>query len=216
MEKTKKGVVIPMEANWSDIGSWSSIWENENKDENGNVIIGKVFKNNLRNSYIKSESRLIVASDLNNLVVVETNDAILISKKDKSQNIKEIVQNLSKSGFAEATKHRRIYRPWGNYLSIAEDLKWQVKRIEVKPGAKLSMQMHFHRAEHWVVVKGKAKIEVDNIEKIMGPNESVYIPLGVKHRLSNPTKLPLTLIEIQSGSYLGEDDIVRFKDIYNR
>ena len=216
MEKTKEGVVVPLDADWSDIGSWNSLWEHESKDKDGNVLSGKVFNYKVKNSYIKSENRLIVANSVENLIIVETNDALLISAKDKTQNIKKIVNNLILEGLPEAKEHRRIYRPWGNYLSLAEDIKWQVKRIEVKPGAKLSMQMHFHRAEHWVVVKGVAKVVIDDEESILEENQSVFIPLGSKHRLCNPGKLTLVLIEVQSGNYLGEDDIIRFQDDYGR
>ena len=216
MEKTQEGVVIPLDANWSDIGSWDSLWEHEDKDKDGNVLSGKVFNYKVKNSYIKSEDRLVVANYVENLIIVETNDAVLISKKDKTQNIKNIVNNLILEGFSEAKEHRRIYRPWGNYLSLAEDLNWQVKRIEVKPGAKLSMQMHFHRAEHWVVVKGVAKVVIDNVDSLLEENQSIFIPLGSKHRLCNPGKTTLVLIEVQSGNYLGEDDIVRFEDDYGR
>ncbi len=216
MEKTTKGVVMPLNVNWSDIGSWHSLWENEDKDKNGNFLSGNVFAYHVRNSYIRSDHRLIVANEIENLVVVETNDALLISQKDKTQNIKNIVGNLISNGYREAKEHRKIYRPWGNYTSIAEDKKWQVKRIEVKPGAQLSMQKHFHRAEHWVVVKGVAKVILENKESLLEENQSIFIPLGCKHRLSNPGKLKLVLIEVQSGNYLGEDDIIRFQDDYGR
>ena len=151
-----------------------------------------------------------------NIVIVETKDAILVANKESSQSVKNIVSLMNKKGFNEAQNHKIVYRPWGSFLSIEEGKTWQIKKIEVNPGASLSLQMHFHRSEHWVVVSGTAKIEIDEIEKIIGPNESVYIPLGAKHRLSNPTKIKLTLIEIQSGSYLGEDDIKRFEDKYGR
>ncbi len=216
MEKTNNGVVLPLDANWSDIGSWNSLWENEDKDKDGNVVLGKVFNYEVKNSYIKSENRLIVANNIENLIIVETHDAVLISKKDKTQNIKNIVNNLILEGFTEAKEHRRIYRPWGNYLTLADDENWKVKRIEVKPGAKLSMQMHSHRAEHWVVVRGVAKVFLDNKEALLEENQSIFIPLGSKHRLCNPRKENLVLIEVQSGNYLGEDDIIRFHDDYGR
>ncbi len=216
MENTSKGVVIPLDAKWSDIGSWKSLWENESKDKNGNVISGKVFPFNVKNSYLKSENRLIVANEIEDLIIVETNDAILISKKEKSQNIKNIVNDLISRGYSEAVDHKRMYRPWGDYISVADDLGWQVKRIEVKPGGKLSMQMHYHRAEHWVIVKGVAEVTIESKVSIVEENQSIFIPLGSKHRLANPGKLPLVLIEVQSGDYLGEDDIVRFQDEYGR
>ena len=216
MEKTNKGIVLPLDVNWSDIGSWKSLWENESKDKDGNVVSGKVFTSEVKNSYIKSDQRLIVANGIENLIIVETNDAVLISSKDETQNIKNIVKNLIDIGFSEAKQHRRIFRPWGNYISIAEDSRWQVKRIEVKPGSQLSLQMHHHRAEHWVVVKGLAKVIIDEKEFLLKKNQSTFIPLGSKHRLTNPGKLPLVLIEVQSGDYLGEDDIVRFQDDFGR
>ena len=216
MEKTNKGIVIPLDARWSDIGSWKSLWENESKDKDGNVVSGKVFTSEVKNSYIKSDQRLIVANGIENLIIVETNDAILISSKDETQKIKNIVKNLIEIGFSEAKQHRRIFRPWGNYISVAEDSRWQVKRIEVKPGSQLSLQMHHHRAEHWVVVKGFAKVTIEEKEFLLKKNQSTFIPLGSKHRLTNPGKLPLVLIEVQSGDYLGEDDIVRYQDDYGR
>ncbi len=216
MEKTNKGIVLPLDVNWSDIGSWKSLWENESKDKDGNVVSGKVFTSEVKNSYIKSDQRLIVANGIENLIIVETNDAVLISSKDETQKIKNIVKNLIDMGFSEAKQHRRIFRPWGNYISIAEDSRWQVKRIEVKPGSQLSLQMHHHRAEHWVVVKGLAKVIIDEKEFLLKKNQSTFIPLGSKHRLTNPGKLPLVLIEVQSGDYLGEDDIVRFQDDFGR
>ena len=216
MEKTNNGIVLPLDVNWSDIGSWKSLWENESKDKDGNVVSGKVFTSEVKNSYIKSDQRLIVANGIENLIIVETNDAVLISSKDETQNIKNIVKNLIDIGFSEAKQHRRIFRPWGNYISIAEDSRWQVKRIEVKPGSQLSLQMHHHRAEHWVVVKGLAKVIIDEKEFLLKKNQSTFIPLGSKHRLTNPGKLPLVLIEVQSGDYLGEDDIVRFQDDFGR
>jgi len=216
MEKTDLGTVIFFDGQWSDLGSWQSLWENEEKDNNGNVLSGKIFTSKVRNSFIKSNSRLVVCNKVNNLIVVETNDAILITDKEESQNIKNLVNQLDKEGFPEALKHRRVFRPWGNYYTIAEDFSWQVKRIEVNPGSQLSLQMHNHRAEHWVVVKGIAKVTIDDKLLFLKENESTFIPLGSKHRLSNPGDIPLILIEVQSGSYLGEDDIVRFKDDYGR
>tara|TARA_Y200000002_G_scaffold376485_1_gene380406 strand:- start:740 stop:2173 length:1434 start_codon:yes stop_codon:yes gene_type:complete len=216
MEKTNLGVVIPLDVEWSDVGSWQSLWENEEKDNEGNVIAGKVLVKNVKNSYIKSDSRLVVCNGLDNLIVVETNDAILVSEKDASKNIKEIVKDLSDNKFLEAKKHKKIYRPWGSYTSVAEDLKWQVKRIEVKPGEQLSLQKHKYRAEHWVVVRGIAEVTLDDKKSFLKENQSVFIPLGSKHRLGNPGKLTLILIEVQSGSYLGEDDIERFQDDYGR
>ena len=216
MEKTSRGIIIPLNAGWSDIGSWAAVWETSKKDLQGNHKEGKVILEGTKNSYLRSEDRLIVGINLNDLIVIETRDAILISDKNSCQKVKNIVQNLKEKKIPEAISHTKVYRPWGNYLSVVEENRWKVKLIEVKPNAKLSLQMHHHRSEHWVVVGGTAKVEIDNKVKILSENESVYIPLGSKHRLSNPGKILLTLIEVQSGSYVGEDDIIRFDDIYGR
>ena len=216
MEKTKKGIVLPLEAGWSDIGSWNAVWENCKKDENGNYLKGKEISPNSNNCYLRSEKRLVVGIGLSELVVVETGDAILISDRKESQMVKNIVEELKTKNLNEGIEHKKIFRPWGYYISIEEGDRWKVKIIEVKPNATLSLQMHHHRAEHWVVVSGTAKVEVDENKKILSENESAYIPLGSKHRLSNPGKIPLQLIEVQSGSYLGEDDIERIKDKYGR
>ncbi len=215
-EKTNKAFVIPLNCGWDDIGSWESLWKVSEKDSEGNSTFGKVLIKDTKNSLIKSENKLVVSIGLENVVIVETRDSVLVAKKDSSQSVKEIVSLMKEKGFNEGQNHLKIYRPWGSFLSIEKGDTWQIKKIEVNPGESLSLQMHFQRSEHWVVVEGTAKIEIDDKEKIVGSNESVYIPLGVKHRLSNSTKFPLTLIEIQSGSYLGEDDIVRFEDRYNR
>ena len=216
MEKTSLGVVIPLDAGWSDIGSWESVWKTSNKDVNSNVKEGNIFITDTQNCYLRSESRLIVGIGLNNLVVIETDDAILISDKQKTQKVKEMVNLLNKKNISAGHQHQKIYRPWGHYLSVVEKSRWQVKLIYVKSGEMLSLQMHHHRSEHWVVVSGTAKVELDNKITMMSENQSIYIPLGSKHRLSNPGKIPLTLIEVQSGSYVGEDDIVRFEDKYGR
>ncbi len=215
-EKTKKALVIPLNCGWDDIGSWESLWGISKKDNNGNSLSGNVLATDIKDSLIRSENKLVVAIGLENIVVVDTKDAVLVANSKCSQSLKNIVKLMISKGFNEAQNHKVVFRPWGYFLSIEDGSNWQIKKIEVNPGASLSLQMHFHRSEHWVVVNGTAKVEVGNIEKIIGPNESVYIPLGAKHRLSNPTKLPLTLIEIQSGSYLGEDDIKRFEDKYGR
>ncbi len=215
-EKTTKAFVIPLNCGWDDIGSWESLWKISEKDLNGNSLKGKVLAEDTKNSLIWSDNKLVVGIGLENIVIIETKDSVLVTNSKCSQSVKNIVSLMIQKGFNEAQNHKIIYRPWGSFLSIEDGSTWQIKKIDVNPGASLSLQMHFHRSEHWVVVNGTAKVEVGNIEKIIGPNESVYIPLGVKHRLSNPTKLPLTLIEIQSGSYLGEDDIKRFEDKYGR
>ena len=216
MEKTQKGLVLPLDSGWRDIGSWKAIWENSKKDLNGNTLKGNIITDTTKNCYFRSKKRLVVGIGLEELVVIETNDAILISEKSQTQKVKDIVNNLKKNNIPEGTNHKKIYRPWGNYTNIIEEKLWQVKLIEVNPGGKLSLQMHHHRSEHWIVVKGTAIVEIDKEITVLSENQSTYIPLGVKHRLSNTGEIPLSLIEVQSGSYIGEDDIVRFDDIYNR
>ena len=216
MERTPLGSVLPLDAGWSDVGSWSALWETADQDENGNVLRGRVISESSRNCYLRSEHRLVVGLGVENLVVVETDDAVLIAERSQAQNVKAIVQQLEADGSSEGKAHRRIYRPWGHYTSIVEGSRWQVKRISVKPGASLSLQMHHHRAEHWVVVRGTALVEKNGVEELIGENQSTYIPLGAQHRLSNPGKIPVEMIEIQSGAYLGEDDIVRLEDVYGR
>ena len=216
MEKTNSGLVISLDAGWSDIGSWQSLWDNEEKDDFGNVIKGKVFSEGSKDCYLKSENRLLVTIGLKNIVLVETSDAILAAKKSELDKIKIVLSKLNNKGFKEITTHRKIYRPWGSYTSLIENQKWLVKSIEVNPESKLSLQMHHHRAEHWIVVKGTAKVEIDNKSFVLTENQSTFIPVGAKHRLSNPGKILLTIIEIQSGDYIGEDDIVRFEDVYGR
>ena len=215
-EKTKKAFVIPLSCGWNDIGSWDSLWKMSKKNLEGNFINGKALAKDTKDSLIISEDKLVVSIGLENVVIVETRDAVLVSKKNCLDSLKEVVSSLNKKGFDEAQNHKKVYRPWGSFLSLEAGDSWQIKKIDVNPGASLSLQKHLHRSEHWVVVCGTAKIEIGNIEKRIGTNESAYIPLGVKHRLSNPTDLPLVLIEIQSGSYLGEDDIERFEDLYQR
>ncbi len=215
-EKTKKAFVIPLKCGWDDVGSWDSLWKISKKDDHGNVIKGKTIIENSKDSYIHSEDKLVVGLDLENIIIVDTRDALLVANRSSSESIKNIVSLMKEKEFSESQNHKLVYRPWGSFLSIEEGNNWQIKKIQVNPGASLSLQMHFHRSEHWVVVDGTAKVEIGDNKKIIGPNESAYIPLGVKHRLSNPSKLLLTLIEIQSGSYLGEDDIKRFEDDYGR
>ena len=216
MEKTSRGIVIPLDVGWSDIGSWEAVWKTAKKDIDGNFTDGKVLLENTKNSYLRSENRLIVGIDLNDLIVVETRDAILISDKKSSQKVKNIVNHLKNKKIPEGQSHAKVYRPWGHYLSVMEGKRWQVKLIYVKPGEQLSLQMHHHRSEHWIVVSGTAQVYVDESINVITENQSIYIPLGSKHRLLNPGKIPLKLIEVQSGSYVGEDDIVRFEDNYGR
>tara|TARA_A100001388_G_scaffold263234_1_gene233446 strand:+ start:284 stop:1726 length:1443 start_codon:yes stop_codon:yes gene_type:complete len=216
MEKTSLGYVIPLNAEWSDIGSWDSLWDISEKDKDGNTKNGKIYTENTRKCFIKSENRLVVCLDVEDLIIIDTNDALLVTKKDSSQKVKDIVAQLLEDNLNEAKQQKKVFRPWGSYTSIADGLNWQVKKINVNQGASLSLQKHNHRAEHWIVVSGVATIEVGEKKKILNKNESTYIPLGLKHRLSNQGDEPLTIIEVQSGSYLGEDDIIRYKDIYGR
>ncbi len=216
MERTSKGTVLPLDAGWSDIGSWQAVWESSRKNEDENFTRGKIIIDDTKNCYLRSENRLIVGIGLKNLIVVETNDAILIANKESTQKVKDIVKKLKDKNIPEGQRHRKIFRPWGHYISVVEETRWQLKLIYVKPGEKLSLQMHHHRSEHWVVVNGTAKVELNKNSEVLSENQSIYIPLGSKHRLSNPGKIPLVLIEIQSGAYVGEDDIVRFEDKYGR
>ena len=216
MERTDRGAVLPLEAGWSDVGSWSALWETADQDASGNVLRGRVISEDSRNCYLRSEQRLVVGLGVENLVVVETDDVVLVAARDRAQDVKTIVGLLEREGAPESKAHRRIYRPWGSYDGITEGERWQVKKIVVNPGASLSLQMHHHRAEHWIVVRGTAVVEKDGTEQLVGENQSTYIPLGCKHRLTNPGKIPVEMIEVQSGPYLGEDDIVRFEDRYGR
>ncbi len=216
MEKTDKGAMIPLSAGWNDLGSWNALWQAGVKEENGNVIRGDVLTHDVKNSFLHAESRMIAAVGLENHVVVETSDAVLIAPRNRVQEVKKIVSQLKSVMREEADTHKKVYRPWGSYEGVDLSDNFQVKRITVKPGARLSLQKHFHRAEHWVVVKGTAIVTKGDEEFILKEDESTYIPLGVIHRLENPGKIELELIEVQSGSYLGEDDIVRFEDVYGR
>jgi len=209
-------VVVPLDAGWNDVGSWSSLFELAPKDEDGNHFKGDVIAENTKNTYVHASQRLVSTLGVENLIIVDTPDALLVADVRASQDVKKIVNKLKKSGRTEATIHREVYRPWGKYDSIDNGKRYQVKRITVKPGAKLSVQMHHHRAEHWIVVSGSAQVTNGEKNFLLTENESTYIPIGVIHALENPGKIPLELIEIQSGGYLGEDDIVRFEDIYGR
>ena len=216
MEKTQNGVVIPLDAGWSDIGSWKSLWEIEKKDSFCNVIKGKVINDGSENCYIKSDERLLVTLGLKDLIVVDTPDATLVANKQNTANLKSLVNLLDSKGYKEGILHKKIYRPWGSYVSLIESKNWLVKKIEVNPNSQLSLQMHNHRAEHWVVVSGKAEIQIDEKNFILTKNQSTFIPLGAKHRLKNPSTKVLTIIEIQSGDLISEDDIIRFSDDYGR
>ena len=215
MEKTRDAVVIALDAGWNDVGSWSALRDVSPRDADGNATRGDVIAIDCRNSYAYGE-HLIAMVGLDNVIVVETEDAVLVAHADKVQQVKDVVTRLKAEGRPEASWHRKVYRPWGAYDSIDQGERFQVKRITVKPGGTLSLQMHHHRAEHWIVVSGTAEVTRGEEVILLTENQSTYIPLGVTHRLRNPGKLPLELIEVQSGSYLGEDDIVRFEDTYGR
>jgi len=216
MEKTSHAVVVPMDAGWSDIGSWSSLWDVSEKDGEGNSTHGDVILHNTCNSYVKSDNTLVAVIGVDDLVVVSTKDALMVAHKDSVQDVKMITESLKIQARSEWQLSREVYRPWGKYDSIDSGERYQVKRITVKPGAKLSAQKHHHRAEHWVVVSGTALVTNGDETFLLSENESTYIPIGVVHALENPGKFDLEMIEVQSGSYLGEDDIVRFEDIYGR
>lgn len=216
MEKTDNACVIPMSAGWSDVGAWPALAEINEANADNNVLRGDVLTHDSNNCMVHAESRLVAAVGVDNLVVVETPDAILVSTKDRAQDVKAIVNQLKAEDRSEATMHREMYRPWGKYDSVDAGERFQVKRITVKPGAELSLQMHHHRAEHWIVVSGTAEVTCDDSITTLTENQSTYIPLGSVHRLANRGKIPLEIIEVQSGSYLGEDDIVRYSDNYGR
>ncbi|MBF0167033.1 MAG: mannose-1-phosphate guanylyltransferase/mannose-6-phosphate isomerase [Alphaproteobacteria bacterium] len=216
MEHTKKAAVIPVKMGWSDVGSWRALWEIAGKDESGNAISGDVLTDGVSNSFIRGDGTLVAVVGLDNVVVVATDDALLVSSMEKAQDVKRIAESLKKQGRKEHLSPSKVYRPWGYYQSLEEGERYQVKLIRVNPGAALSLQMHHHRAEHWVVVKGTAKVTRDDETILLHENQSTFIPLGVVHRLENPGKVPLSIIEVQSGGYLGEDDIVRIVDTYGR
>ena len=216
MEKTRDAVVVPLSAGWSDVGSWSSLHEASDADARGNVTHGDVITEDTSGSYLYAESRLLAAVGVRDHVVIETKDAVLVAPKSQVQDVKKLVQRLKEAGRYEHALHREVFRPWGSYDSLENGPRFQVKRLKVKPGATLSLQLHHHRAEHWVVVAGTARITRGEEQFLLEENQSTYIPIGVKHRIENPGMIPLEIIEIQSGSYLGEDDIVRFEDRYGR
>lgn len=216
MEKTDRAAVQPIDVGWTDVGAWSALWDIGEKDADGNVLVGDVMARTSRNSYARSDGKLTVLLGVEDLVVVSTDDVTLVAAKNQSQEIKTIVEALRAAKREEADAHVRVYRPWGFYQSVHAGERFQVKRLTVWPGQQLSLQKHYHRAEHWVVVNGTAVVTRDDEEILLRENESVYLPLGCVHRLANPGRLPLNIIEVQSGSYLGEDDIVRFEDTYGR
>lgn len=217
MEKTRRAAVIPVDCAWSDIGSWSALWLTGDKDADGNLREGDTMAVDTRDSLLRSHDRHLLATvGVDDLIVVTTPDATLVAHRDAAQDVKKIVEQLKAAGRSEHSLHRVVHRPWGNYDSLEAGERFQVKRIQVKPGASLSLQKHHHRAEHWIVVSGTAEVTCDDKVFLLGENQSTYIPLGSKHRLRNPGKVPLELIEVQSGSYLGEDDIIRYDDVYGR
>jgi mannose-1-phosphate guanylyltransferase/mannose-6-phosphate isomerase len=209
-------VVVRLDAGWSDVGAWDALWAIEKKDADGNVLHGDVHAADTRNALLVSQHRLLTCVGLDDVVVIETPDAVMVAKKDKAQSVGALVASLKAAGRPETLAHRKVHRPWGTYDSIERGERFQVKRIVVEPGATLSLQMHYHRAEHWIVVRGTARVTRGEETFLLTENESTYIPPNTKHRLENPGRVPLELIEVQSGAYLGEDDIVRFEDAYGR
>jgi mannose-1-phosphate guanylyltransferase/mannose-6-phosphate isomerase len=216
IEHTDRNVIVPLDCGWTDVGSWSALWEIGQRDARDNVVIGDVVAEDVSNSYLRGEGQLVAALGVDGLVIVATPDVILVTRRDRDQDVKAIVNRLKTDGHSSATQSIQVHRPWGYYQSVHRGGRFQVKRITVNPGAKLSLQKHFHRAEHWVVVNGTALVTRDNDEILLRENESIFLPLGCVHRLANPGRLPLSVIEVQSGSYLEEDDIVRIEDVYAR
>ena len=216
MEKTRDALVLPLDAGWSDVGSWSSLFDALAADEQGNVLQGDVMVHDTHDCYVHSTSRLVATVGMDDHIIVETKDAILVAPKERVQDVKELVAMIKKSGRSESSLHREVFRPWGSFDSIDNGERFQVKRLSIKPGAVLSLQMHHHRAEHWIVVQGTARVTCNDKTFLLSENESTYIPIGATHRIENPGKVPLHVVEVQSGSYLGEDDIVRFEDNYGR
>ena len=216
MERTEKACVVPLKAAWNDLGSWQSFYESSDKDEAGNACAGDVVQLESANCYLHSSHRLVAALGLEGLCIVETADAVLVLPKERSQDVRKLQEELAKRNRQEIDTHLRVYRPWGSYEVLVLGERFQVKRLIVKPGAVLSLQLHHHRAEHWVVVRGTAEVTVNDEVIMLREEQSINIPLGSRHRLKNPGRILLEIIEIQTGSYLGEDDIVRFEDTYGR
>jgi len=214
MEKTDAAIVVPLDAGWSDVGSWSALWEVNNKDAQNNALTGDIFLHNTHNCYINTDEKLVAAIGVDNLVIVNTKDAVLIVDKAKVQDVKKVVEYLKLNARSEYRRHRESYRPWGRSDIVVNEARFNVNRITVKPGGRFSLQMHHHRAEHWVVLSGTGKVTLDDKSYLITENQSTFIPIGSVHMLENPGKIPLELLEIQSGSYLGEDDIIRIKDFY--
>jgi mannose-1-phosphate guanylyltransferase/mannose-6-phosphate isomerase len=216
MERTDKAAVLTADLDWSDVGEWSAVWRLSGRDANGNSLRGRAVAIDSSNVLVRSEEQLAAVIGLHDVVVIAASDAVLVADRSQTHKVKELVERLKAEGQSEATQHRRNYRPWGYYQSIDRGARYQVKRIVVRPGGCLSLQKHYHRAEHWVVVRGAAEVTLDGKVELMHENESIYLPIGSSHRLANPGKIDLELIEVQTGSYFGEDDIVRFDDVYNR
>ena len=216
MEKTRDAVVLPLDAGWSDVGSWSSLFDALPADEDGNVLQGDVLVHDTQDCFVHATSRLVAAVGMENHVIVETKDAVLVAPKDRVQDVKELVSALKKAKRGETAWHREVFRPWGSYDSVDDGERFQVKRLSVNPGGMLALQMHHHRAEHWIVVQGTARVTCDEKTFLLSENESTFVPIGARHRIENPGKVPLHIIEVRSGTYLGEDDIVRFEDKYGR
>jgi len=217
MERTDRAAVVPVDLGWSDVGSWNAVWDVLKHDSNGNAASGPVVFHNARNSLARSDETILTAVvGVEDIIVVATPDAVLVTSRDKAEEVKALVEELKAQNRQQAVQHLRIYRPWGYYQGVDTGSRYQVKRIVVKPNAKLSLQKHFHRAEHWVVVRGTAEVTIGDDIRVIHENESTYIPIGSVHRLANPGKIPLELVEVQVGSYLGEDDIVRLNDEYGR
>lgn len=216
MEKTSDAIVVPLDAGWSDVGSWSALWEVNNKNPQGNALTGDVFTHNASNCYINTDEKLVAAIGVENLVIVNTKDAVLVIDKSQVQDVKKVVEFLKASGRQEYRVHRESYRPWGRNDKVVDRPRYHVNRLTVKPGGQFSLQMHHHRAEHWVILSGTAKVTLEDNTYLLTENQSTFIPVGAQHMLENPGKIPLELLEIQSGSYLGDDDIIRTKDHYGR
>ena len=216
MEKTSIGTVINLDAGWNDLGSWKSLWEDSSKDNYKNTLKGKTYIKDVKNSYLRSESRLLVGLGLENLLIIETDDSVLVANKDNINCLKDLINDLEEEKFEEICLNKKTHRPWGHYLNLINTKHWQVKKLEINPGECISLQKHIFRSENWIVVKGNAKVEINEKVLFLKKNESIYVPSGSKHRLSNPGKTSLIVIEVQSGSYLGEDDIIRFEDKYRR
>ena len=216
MEKTKIGTVLNLNAGWNDLGSWKSLWEETDKKLNNNFLIGKTHIKNVKNTFIRSEGRLVVGLGLDNLFIIETEDTVLVANKDCINSIKDLVNELEERNFYEINENKKTYRPWGYFINVLKEKNWQVKKLEIHPNESISLQKHCYRSENWVVVKGKAKVEINDEISFLQKDESIYVPCGSKHRVSNPGLNPLIIIEVQSGIYLGEDDIIRFEDKYKR